>query len=277
MNDPLDGARDRERVPEVQGRGEVQEYITGSPDANYATLTAPNSGDTAYISGSFGAKYNGTVAVCGHVSGSGSESLQVQVSNDGSIWSTVSTRALSSSSYTSDTCIQMGSVTSYQYVKAILTYSSGSGLTLYIDSIGIFLGSYAQSEPSSGSVNTGSVKNGGNVLGTNDTTVTDLKAPNSGDSAWVVLNFGTHMGGNLELDSNQSSGVTSFVTVAISEDGTNFSNLLQFQYPSTSSSPTWVAIGTTVINAINNAQYVKITVTYQGGQSDLFLDAVYLE
>ncbi len=258
-------------------------YIVGEPDGNYAVLAAPNSGDSAYDEGSFGAKYNGTIAIYGYSYNNGGGAyysyVQVAVSATGSSWTTVYSATWDPSSGNTPTYIPIASVTGIEYVKITVSDNSGLSAKIYVDAISIFVGSYVQSQPTGGYGTTGggTVTNPTDIVGIPDSAYTNLHAPNSGDSAWVEGNFGTLYSGELVIDgysyNNGGGAYYSYVTVQVSSTGSSWTTVYTNTWnPSSGNTPTWITIA-----SVSNIQYVKVTVSYNGGYSgDIYMDAIFV-
>lgn len=258
-------------------------YIVGQPDGSYAELRGPNSGDSAYDEASFGNAYNGTIAIYGYSYNNGGGAyysyVQVAVSSTGSSWTTVYSDTWNPSSSNTPTWIPVASVTGMEYVKVTVSYNSGDSANIYIDAISIFIGSYVQSQPAGGYGTTGggSVTNPTDIVGLPDSALTELRAPNSGDSAWAEGNFGTLYSGELVVDgysyNNGGGAYYSYLTVQVSSTGSSWTTVYQNTWnPSGTNTPTWITVG-----SVSNIQYVKVTVTYNSGDSaNLYIDAIYV-
>jgi len=256
-----------------------QDNILGMPDGLVATINPSSTGGYGYVKGSFGGKYNGTVTVCGFSSGGGSSQVTVKVSSSNTVgsWTTLYSKPWGSTAMNGHSCMPMGSVTKMQYVTFIENYTSGAGVIVNIDAIGIAMGSYAQANQSCTPTGGGQVLLPGNIVGLNDSYTAELKALSSGDIACVTADFGIRYSGYIVLDLTSGSGFSSLVSIAVSLDGVNFTPI---GFPLTcsssancpSSSPQW-----RVTFLTNSARYVKVSVSYSAGApSDLFLDAIYL-
>ncbi len=249
--------------------------IVGPPDGNYATLSALSSGTTAYIEGSFVASNNGTVMIYGHSASGYSSYVQVQVSNTGTSWTTIYT-----GTWTSSTAqwIVVGSSYDFNYVKVTASYNSGNPSEILIDSVALFSGSFMESQASGGSghsygsTGTGSVTSPANIVGMNDSALTQLDAP-SGSTAWVEGDLGSHYDGMLVID-GYSATTSSEVLVNVSTTGASgsYTNVWTGFWGS-GTSPVWK---TTV--QVNDTEYIIVEVKYNSGQgitSDFYLDALF--
>lgn len=256
-------------------------YIVGPPDGLYATVAAPNSPDTAYDEGSFGSANSGTLVIYGYSYNNGAGAyysrVQVQASSDGSTWTTVYTNTWSPSSNNQPAWVTIASVTGIKYVKVTVSYYSGYSARIYIDSISLFISSYAQSETNSGHSGGGTVTNPTYVVGPADGLFTLLTGPNSGDSSWVEGNFGALYSGQLVIDgysyNNGVGAYNSYVQVQVSSDGVSWSTVYtNFWAPSSTNTPTWITIG-----SVSNIQYVKVTVSFHSGWSaKVYIDAWFV-
>ncbi len=124
------------------GTGSVSNptYIVGGPDGKLANLHARNSPDTAYVEGDFGNIYSGTLSIDGYSYNNNVNAyystVQVQVSSDGSHWSTIYEQTWNPSSNNQPSWITIGGVSGIRYVL-ITAIDSGYSANVYIDSIRI--------------------------------------------------------------------------------------------------------------------------------------------
>jgi hypothetical protein len=158
----------------------------------------------------------------------------------------------------------------------VVTSDTGSGQAdILIDSIAVFLGSYAQSNPSCTPTGMGAVYHSNYIIGLNDSNLARLKANNNGDAACVIADFGSLYAGQVALDFKSASNATSFVTVYTSTDGVNF-NQLGASFSVSSGTLQWFSVPPQFVGG--DARYVEISVSYSAlhGASDLSVDATYV-
>lgn len=247
--------------------------VVGPPDSNVAELDVPSSGSSAVVEGTFGAPYNGTIAIDGESYGvSGSSAVEVQVSSTGSVWTTVYNESWVSSTSLNYKYVLVTSARNTEYVKVFALYN-GTSADLLIDAINIYSGSFAQANTASGHASPGSVTNPARVVGLNDSSFAELQAPSTGTNATVEISFGTQFGGKLSLDMYSDSPYTSSMIVNGSSDGVHWTTLATFTL--SPSSDSWIQISS---NNYIPMQYVNVIVYYSPlrGESNLYLDAFYI-
>ena len=129
----------------------------------------------------------------------------------------------------------------------------------------------------------GQVNSPDNLLGGPDGSYANLRAPNSGDWAYIQADWGTgtsigssyEFSGTLSIDAysynNGGGAYYSTVTVYTSSDGSTWTNVYSSTWnPSGTNSPTWITIGT-----VSGIRYVEIYVSDASGLSgDIFIDAM---
>jgi hypothetical protein len=257
-------------------------YAVGAPDGNSAELRATSSGASAYIVGSFGRLANGTLAIKGS-SLVPTSYVQVYVSADNNTWgSPVYTGFWTNGALN---WIPISSLTKIQFVKIVASFGTQSS-DINVDSISLYMGSYVQSQPpcpgsGCGSAGTGSYNHPTWIIGLPDSQLTELRAPNAGDNAWIVGNFGTAYSGKVVLDGysyNNGGGLyNTFVTLDVSTDLLNWRQSVSFTI---SASPTNAPVWIDITGYLPwNVQYVRVTVTdvpLTGQPGDLYLDAIYI-
>lgn len=248
----------------------------GPPDGIDSGLIADSTGQSAYVQGGFSGAYNGTISVCGKTTGSGTDAndVEIQVSNDNftTTPSTVYNDVWNGSALgTTNSCKPLVSVTGWQYVRLMSNYSAGSGIVVYVDAIGISVGSYAQSETST-SVGSATVTDASNVLQANDTNSAVLTVSSSGSAATVKMGLGTYYGGKVIVDCNSSlAGAT--LEIFGSETGATDAYFLMATLLLTGGSQTWQ---NSTISNFNDAQYIAVVLIYDGHSSTLYVDAIYV-
>lgn len=265
-------------------------YLAGAPDGKYTQLAAPNGGNEAWDEGSFGGSNSGTLAIYGYSYNNGGgayySNVTVTVSSTGTSWTKVYSAIWKPAS--SPSWIPIGSVTSAKYIN-ITAFDSTAGCGNYcsysakieVDSVSLFIGSYAQSLYNDGygcyNGSCGSVSNPSNIVGLADGAYALLTAPNTGTSSYVEGNFGAEYSGQVVIDgysyNNGGGAYYSYVQVLESSDGTTFTSVYSATWnPSTNNQGAW-----TVIAYVTNAQYIEVKVSYNSGYSaHVYVDAIYI-
>ena len=246
-------------------------YIQGPPAGNfYAQLKALTSGSTACEEGAFetgGPLVNGTIAIYGNSSSGYTSSVQVAVSSSSSSscasatgWTTVYSGKFNA---TTAKWILVGSATSIEYVKITASYSGGAA-DIYVGSVSLFMGSYAQSETSSG------VTLPSDLLQLNTSSYAVFPALTTGSSSSETVSFGTEYSGELLIDGYSGYGFITTYTIQYSSDDIHWNSACAGSW--TSNSDGWIAC-----DGVSQALYVLITVYYSGLEAgDLYVNGVYI-
>jgi hypothetical protein len=120
----------------------------------------------------------------------------------------------------------------------------------------------------------GIIHNPVSMIGGPDNSLAQMRAPNSGDSAYVKLDWGTKRNGTLSLYGFSYNATApayiSYVTVyTSSDDATWSSGIGQTWNPSPTNTPIWHSFGT-----VTNVRYAKVLVTYVSFSANVYIDAV---
>jgi hypothetical protein len=131
-----------------------------------------------------------------------------------------------------------------------------------------------------GVINSGQVTNPSYILGGPDNDLAEIRGPNSGDGAYIVADYGTHLYGTLSVlgysYNNGAGAYYSYIEVYTSPDDSTWTEVYNgFISPSGTNTPAWINVGT--ISSGSPIEYVKIVTVYAAGDSaNFYIDAVSL-
>jgi hypothetical protein len=241
-------------------------------------MTTTGTGQGAWVQGGFASEYFGTIAICGETTESGSATVRIQTSNDD--FSTTPTTVYdknwtSAALGLTNSCKPLASDPGAEYVRVIANYSSGGGLSIYVDAISIYVGSYAYAFYGTSHTGMGSVSFSDNALQVNDSKVADLTAPSSGSTGTLVLDLGTHYGGRLVLNVGSAS-YSSTIDIEVSPTGGVGSYTTSDTFSVAAGGVGAAEWQTADVALFNNDKYVGITETYAGHPVTLYVDAIYV-
>jgi hypothetical protein len=119
-----------------------------------------------------------------------------------------------------------------------------------------------------------------NSVGGPDNAFTQMRAPNSGDSAHIYFDFGRLVPGPGSLSiygysyGISSSTYNSTVNVYISNNNSTWVEYVKYWNPSSNNTPSWNFI----VGPIYNIRYVEVEVVYANGHSaNIYLDALSIQ